>query len=584
MQTESTIRRDDPTGRKTSLDYVELHAASAFSFLDGASLPEDLIAQAADLGLPSLALVDTNGLYGAPRFYKAAKEAGIRPLVGAEVTLSETPSNPVPIKKTQAVPSFPSRLTLLVASRTGYQNLCMLITAGALGRKKGETAVSWEQVASNAEGLYCLTGGEEGPLVAAFAKEHPIEAAREILNRLCDLFPGRLYMELQRHRRRDQEARNGVLIHLARAMGLPIVATNGVRYARPQDKELYDLFTCIRRHTPLDAAQGMLAVNRERHLKDAKKMHRLFADLPEALSATLDLAGRLNFTLADLDYRFPDFPLPPGETAISYLRKIAWKGASVRFRPLTPAARAQIEKELGVIEKLNLAGYFLIVWDIVEFCRREKILVQGRGSAANSAVCYALSITAIDPVKMELLFERFLSEERGEWPDIDLDLPSGDQRERVIQYLYTKYGAQSAAMTANVITYRPRSSIREAAKAFGCSPQQVDRLIGALGNFSTAEVRQDPKTIASSVAGCGLDPAAPRVIKMIELWMRMQNLPRHLGQHSGGMVVAAGRLDRVAPLEPASMPGRVVIQWDKDDCSDLGILKIDLLVTYEKYL
>ncbi|MDC4207013.1 MAG: error-prone DNA polymerase (plasmid) [Candidatus Manganitrophus sp.] len=561
-----------------SPDYVELHAASAFSFLDGASLPEDLIAQAAHLGLSSLALVDTNGLYGAPRFYKAAREAGIRPLVGAEITLSEISTRPLPTKKARPVSSLPlPRLTLLVASRLGYQNLCMLLTAGALGREKGKCAVTWEQIASHTEGLYCLTGGEEGPVACAFANEHPREAIREILHRLSDLFPGRLYVELQRHRRRDQEARNGVLIALSRAMGLPIIATNGVRYARPQDKELYDLFTSIRSHTPLDAAKGILAVNRERHLKDAKKMHRLFTDLPEALSATLDLAGRLNFTLADLGYRFPDYPLPSGETTISYLRKITWEGARVRFRPLTPAAHAQIEKELGVIEKLNLAGYFLIVWDVVEFCKKEKILVQGRGSAANSAVCYALSITAVDPVKMELLFERFLSEERGEWPDIDLDLPSGDQRERVIQYLYTKYGAQSAAMTANVITYRPKSAIREAAKAFGCSAEQVDRLAGALGNLSTEEIRQNPKILAASVAACGLDPAAPRVLKMLALWIRMQNLPRHLGQHSGGMVIAAGRLDRVVPLEPASMPGRVVIQWDKDDCHDLGILKIDLL-------
>jgi len=560
------------------LDYVELHTASAFSFLDGASLPEDLIAQAAQLGLQALALVDTNGLYGAPRFYKAAKEAGIRPLVGAEITLAQNPAQPLPAKKIDSENSlFLPRLTLLVASRTGYQNLCMLITAGALGRKKGEIAVTWEQIAAHTEGLFCLTGGDEGPVVAAFFKENPKVALQEILHRLADFFPGRLYVELQRHRRRDQEARNEILLRLAQAMALPIIATNGVRYAQPQDKELYDLFTCIRMHTSIDAAKGKLAINRERYLKDAKKMHHLFADLPEALLATLDLAGKLNFTLADLGYRFPDYPLPPEETPISYLRKITWEGVRVRFRPLTAAARAQIEKELTVIEKLDLAGYFLIVWDIVEFCKRERIMVQGRGSAANSAVCYALSITAVDPVKMELLFERFLSEERGEWPDIDLDLPSGDQRERVIQYLYSKYGAQSAAMTANVITYRPRSAIREVAKSFGCSADQVDQLSKALGNLSSEEIRRNPKIISSSVAACGFDPKAPRVIKMISLWLRMQNLPRHLGQHSGGMVIAAGRLDRVVPLEPASMPGRVVVQWDKEDLSDLKILKVDLL-------
>ena len=560
------------------LSYIELHAASAFSFLEGASLPEDLVARAAALGLPALALVDTHGLYGAPRFYKAAKQAGLRPLVGAEIVLTETPSLPVSLKRPDVhFPQSSPRLTLLVASRKGYQNLCMLLTAGARGRPKGEFQVTWEQVEAHAEGLYCLTGGDEGPLAQALLDGNPIDAARRRLDRLAAIFPGRLYVELQRHRRREQEARNRTLLNLARARRLPIVATNGARYARPEEKELFDVLTCIRLHTTLDAAKGILAINRERHLKTAAQMNRLFADLPEALSATAALADRLNFTLADLGYRFPDYPLPPGETPNSYLRRITWEGARARFRPLTEPARAQIEKELGVIEKLDLAGYFLIVWDIVQFCRREKILVQGRGSAANSAVCYALSITAVDPVKMDLLFERFLSEERGEWPDIDLDLPSGDQRERAIQYLYTKYGAQSAAMTANVITYRPRSAIREAAKVFGCSAEQVDRLAGALGSLSVEEIRKNPKIILAQAAASGLDPKAPRVLKMLQLWLRMQNLPRHLGQHSGGMVIAAGRLDQVVPLEPAAMPGRVVIQWDKDDCADLGILKIDLL-------
>ncbi|MBI3804629.1 MAG: error-prone DNA polymerase [Nitrospirae bacterium] len=558
--------------------YVELHAGSAFSFLEGASLPEDLIDRAAELGLAAVALVDTNGLYGAPRFYKAAKAIGMKPLVGAEVILSERVSLPASVKTTRSPFLQPlPRLTLLVASRSGYQNLCRLLTAGALGRKKGEAAVTWEQIAHHAEGLYCLTGGDEGPLVAALSEENPIDTARQTLRRLAALFPERLYVELQRHRRRDQEARNHLLIDLARAAGLPLIATNGVRYAKPDDKELFDLLTCIRRHTPLDEAKGILAVNRERHLKGAAEMNRLFADLPEALTATGELAEKLDFTLDDLGYRFPTYPLPAGETPSSYLRKVTWEGARTRFSAIDPKTGAQIEKELALIEKLDLAGYFLIVWDIVQFCKREKIMVQGRGSAANSAVCYALSITAVDPVKMDLLFERFLSEERGEWPDIDLDLPSGDQRERAIQYLYSKYGKQSAAMTANVITYRPRSAIREAAKAFGCSAEQVEKLAGGLGSLSGEEVRKDPKIVLKQVAACGLDPTTLRVRKMVQLWLRMQNLPRHLGQHSGGMVVAAGRLDQIAPLEPASMPGRVVIQWDKDDCADLKILKIDLL-------
>ena len=270
-------------------------------------------------------------------------------------------------------------------------------------------------------------------------------------------------------------------------------------------------------------------------------------------------------------------PLPPGETPASYLRQLTWKGARSRFRPLTAKAQAQITKELALIEKLDLAGYFLIVRDVVRFCLENRILVQGRGSAANSAVCYALSITAVDPVKMELLFERFLSEERGEWPDIDLDLPSGDQREKVIQHVYEKYGPHGAGMTANVITYRDRSSAREAAKALGYSSEQVDNLSKALSGWNFGEFKDPMPELSKELASAGIDPEEPRARHFVRLFLAIQNLPRHLGQHSGGIVVAAGRLDEVVPLEPAAMPGRVVVQWDKDDCADLGIVKVDLL-------
>jgi error-prone DNA polymerase len=306
-------------------------------------------------------------------------------------------------------------------------------------------------------------------------------------------------------------------------------------------------------------------------------MCRLFADLPEAIDGAWSLANTLDFTLADLGYQFPDYPLPPGETTTSFLRKIAWNSAKSRFRPLTARAQSQIEKELNMIEKLDLAGYFLIVWDIVQFCNREKIIVQGRGSAANSAVCYALGITAVDPVKMELLFERFLSEERGEWPDIDLDLPSGDQREKVIQHVYKTYGVHAAAMTANVITYRDRSAAREVGKALGYSLEQADKLSKCVSTWNFGEIREAMENLPGELEKTGFDPADLRVQHFMRLYMHIQNLPRHLGQHSGGMVMAKGRLDEVVPLEPASMPGRVVIQWDKDDCADLGLIKVDLL-------
>jgi len=571
--------------------YVELHAASAFSFLRGASLPEDLADRAAELGLPAVVFLDVNGVYGAPRFYQAAKQAGVKALVGAEMVLDTTdppamlrrgplglvpdPAPPAPIE--QAVPS-PPRVTVLVESRAGYKNLCRMLTAAALGRPKGEARVTWDLIAGHATGLHCLTGGDEGPVARALADPAGgVDAARRVLERLAVWFGGRVHVEIQRHRLRDEEHKNRALLDLAERLRLPIIATNGVRYAKSEDKALHDVLTSIRNHTTLDAAGALLASHRERHLKSAAEMGRLFSDLPQALAATVDLSHRLEFTLQDLGYRFPDYPLPPGETPASFLRHITWNGAKGRFRPLTAKAQAQLQKELDLIEKLNLAGYFLIVWDIVCFCQREGILAQGRGSAANSAVCYALSITAVDPVKMDLLFERFLSEERGEWPDIDLDLPSGAQRERVIQYVYQRYGPHGAAMTANVITYRDRSASREVAKVFGYSPEQVDKIAKQLGSWTWDVAQGDPKSLATELTAAGFDPEEPRMKLFADQWVRIHNLPRHLGQHSGGMVIAAGRLDEVVPLEPASMPGRVVVQWDKDDCADLGIIKVDLL-------
>src|SRR5437867_1055342 len=529
--------------RKPQRPYAELRAASAFSFLDSASLPEDLIYWPAQHDLPAMALVDTNGVYGAPRFYTAAKKAGIKALVGAELVLERG-----------------DRATVLVENRAGYKNLCKLITAGAAGREKGKARFSWELIEEYAEGLHCLTRADD-----------------ETVRKIAGIFKDRTHVELQRQSVREEEHHNQRLLALARRMKLPLVATNGVRYARPEDKPLHDVLTCIREGQHVDKAGRLLGVNRERHIKSAGEMCALFKDLPEAIDNAWELSQRLDFTLANLGYEFPQYPLPAGETDMSFLRKITWSGATARFRPLTARAQTQIEKELAMIEKLDLAGYFLIVWDIVQFCNREKILVQGRGSAANSAVCYALGITAVDPVKMELLFERFLSEERGEWPDIDLDLPSGDQREKAIQHVYQTYGVHGAAMTANVITYRDRSAAREVGKALGFSLEQADKLSKCVGAWHFGEIRETIESMGEQLAAIGFDPADLRVQHFMRLQTQIQNLPRHLGQHSGGMVMARGRLDEVVPLEPATMPGRVVIQWDKDDCADLGIIKVDLL-------
>ena len=546
--------------------YVELHAASAFSFLEAASTPEALVERAAALGHPALAVLDRDGVYGAPRLHIAARKARLKALVGAELSIrtQQQPHSPRP-------PSL-WRLPVLVGSREGYRNLCRLITRMKAGAPKGEVTATGG--ALSLEDLDGATGG-----LVALAGRAVLGGARHgvggLLDRLVGVFGrDRLYVELQRHLQRDEEADNQALVTLASAYHVPLLATNGVRFATPEDRPLHDVLSCIRHKTDVHRAGQRLAHNAERYLKSPAQMAQLFADRPEAVAASRELADRLDYTMADLGYRFPDYPVPAGETQASFLRKVADVGARERYRPFHDRARAQIARELDLIEKLELAGYFLIVWDLVNFCRQHDILVQGRGSAANSAVCYSLGITAVDPVGMELLFERFLSEQRGEWPDIDLDLPSGDRREQVIQYVYQRYGARGAAMTANVITYRGRSAAREVGKALGIDPGDIDRLAKVMNHF---EWRDPNETMARNLRDVGLDPGDARFHHFVELWARIQDLPRHLGQHSGGMVICQGRLDDVVPLEPASMPGRVVVQWDKDDCADLGLVKVDLL-------
>ncbi len=565
--------------------FIELHSRSAFSFLEGASLPEDLIAACSHLQMPAMALLDRDGVYGAPRFYMAAKKAKIKAHLGAEMTSELSPQRHRDTEKKMSWNSSVSlclcgrfRLPLLVSSRAGYQNLCRLITKMKLRAQKGEGAVRKEELEEHAAGLICLTGGDDGPLATALA-QGGMEEARRSVERLVSIFGhGNVYVELQRHFHRQQEARNRAAIEIARSLKLPLLATNGVCYATPQERELCDVFTAIRNHKTLATAGRLLARNSERHVKSPQQMQQLFADLPEALANTVELSSRLEFTLEALGYEFPKYPVPEGETMMSFLRERTREGFQQRYgrgdAGLKSRAQRQIERELALIEKLKLPGYFLIVWDLVRFCREEKILVQGRGSAANSAVCYSLGITAVDPIGMELLFERFLSEERGEWPDIDLDLPSGDQRERVIQYLYKRYGERGAAMTANVITYRNRMAGREMGKALGFDPETLDKVSTAV---STWEYRDAHDQLDHRFHDAGLDLRHPRLRKYFELCEAVQDLPRHLGQHSGGMVICQGQLDSVVPLEPASMPGRVVVQWDKEDCADLGIIKVDLL-------
>ena len=542
-----------------SRGYVELHARSGFSFLRGGTLPEGLSERAAALGHPALAICDRMGVYGLPRLHGMASETGVRAIHGAELILEDG-----------------SVLPVLVENRQGYRNLCELLTRAHLRDAKGEGRVRWSELPEFVAGLVALTGDEEGPLVRSLVGGgRSGEGPEEILRRLENAFgKEKVYVEVQRHYRRAGDI---VVRRLAAAAGahrLPLLATNGVLCGAPEGRQVVDLFTCLRHHCTADEAGVLLTPNAERHLKSGEEMTRLFHDLPEAVANTVRLADRLTFRLEDLGYEFPRYPVGAGETMEGVLRDWSYRGAHGRYGETIPAKiRGLLEKELGLIAKLGFAGYFLLVADLVRYCRENDILAQGRGSAANSAVCYCLGITAVDPVKFHVLFERFLSERRKGWPDIDIDLPSGERRERVIQEVYRRYGPHGAAMTATVITYRGRSSAREIGKVLGLPEDALDRFsaLFASGDF--------PHTLdlMAQMEKAGLPAGHPRARAFAELYQQVARLPRHLGQHTGGMIIGQDALHRVVPLENAAMPGRVVCQWDKDDCEDLGIIKVDLL-------
>ena len=537
--------------------FVELHARSAFSFLRGASTPEDLARQAAALEMPGLALCDRDGFYGTARLHMAAREAGLRGLVGCELTMEDGVVLPI-----------------LVRSREGYQSLCRLLTGSKLRGTKHESHLLWKELEPLRGECLVLTGDEEGP-VRPLLEADDRAGAEKAVARLVNTF-GRenVCVEVQRHLLRGEARRNRLLLELAQAHRLLPVATNGAAFATPDRRELLDVLTCARGHTHLDAAGKQLQANAERYLKPELRMRHLFADAPELIDNTARVAERLGFSLENLGYEFPRYRNLSDAAMAGALREVTAHGARERYgHPLPARVKAQLERELELIIRLGFSGYFLIVWDLVRFCREADVLVQGRGSAANSAVCYSLGITACDPIRYELLFERFLSEGRKGWPDIDLDLPSGERRERIIQEVYRRYGEHGAAMTANVITYRGRSAMREIGKALHFPPEMLDRFsrLFASGDFAhTLELR-------AQMEQAGLPPDQPRSQAALRLYPQLCGLPRHLGQHSGGMIICQGALSSVVPLERASMPGRVVAQWDKDDCEDLGIIKVDLL-------
>ena len=524
-----------------SPSFIELQARSAFHFLHGASSPEEMMHRAAELGLPALAILDRNGFHGTARAHHKAKELGLRALVGTELLMEDG-----------------SELPVLVKTRAGYQNVCRLLTRANLAAEKGKARVKWQDLAETAGGLIALwhqPASGVARLLPAFGKENIVVA-------------------VSRHHLREDTTRNRALLDLAAQHGLLAIASNAPAYASREGRMLQDAFTALRHHTTLDQAGLLLAANSERHLKNENEIRELFADQPQLVDNTRRVAEQLEFTLENLGYEFPTCEVAPPHDQVSFLREQSYAGARERYGPkLGRAVKRQLEEELNLISKLGFCGYFLIVGSIVDWCRKNGILVQGRGSAANSIVCFSLGITSADPIKHRLLFARFLSEGRHTWPDIDLDLPSGDRRESVIQEIYRRFAPHGAAMTANVITYRGRSAMREMGKVCGLPPDVIARFsdLYANGDFPhTMELRDQ-------IRRAGMPEAHPRLPALVHLFHQAYGLPRHLGQHSGGMVLCTSGLDKMVPLEPATMKDRVVVQWDKDDCEDLGIIKVDFL-------
>ena len=642
--------------------YAELHCRSNFTFLEGASHPEELAGRAAGLDFEALALTDRDGIYGAVRFAKAAKPTKLGAIVGVELTLEVSDLRPKRRRDLTPVESArQARIVLLAEDDRGYANLARAISAAQLRGKKRDARLHLADLDGKSAGLIALSGSRHGWCEEALLRGD-VATARERAATLRDVFAGNVYVELQHHLRPEDARLIAAQLALASGLALPYVATNGVAYATPDDALLCDVLTCVKYRTSLAKAGTLLPPNREFYLKSPAQMANIFAPYPLAIANTLAIAERCRFRLGKLAGQFPLFAIPPGETSThGYLRTLVNAGAGERYgHPLPQPVERQLEYELGIIARMDLAGYFLVVWDISRAARELGVLAQGRGSAANSAVCYALGITAVDPIGMNLLFERFLSEERNEIPDIDIDFAHQD-REKVIQYVYDRYDREHAAMTAEVITYRTRSAIRDLGKALGLSLAQVDAiskeydaresLAGATGaeydgksnlpesvqrrrdldagsnqrlsraladdqpaqslgrgftpGFESVDEGARPATAGETPQSIvrthetnkpwafygfkskdfGPDPE-PGVrgpiggatgALLLALCRRVDGFPRHMGIHSGGMVITRDPLVQVAPVEWASMRDRTIVQWDKDDLADLGLIKIDLL-------
>jgi error-prone DNA polymerase len=587
------------------VEYAELHCHTNFSFLDGASHPEDLVAAAVELDYRALAVTDHNGFYGAVRFSTAATEAGLAAVYGTEIGLSRDQQidldDPIRAAETRDLSNLPSdisnlqarkrgrtkkmhgqkptekeatdHLLLLAGSPAGYRGLSQLVSVAQFRGEKDRPVYQWEDLARTATTvpeIVALSGCRQGA-VARAAANGDLAGAMSAAIRMRELFGRRFYLELWHHGMPEDDARNDLIWEVAARLNLGVVATNNVHYHRRHDADLSEVLSAIGGRRSLDRADGFRPATDERYLKSPEEMGRRFERYPGSIRAAVRLSEKLSFDLKLIAPKLPDFPMPGHfRSEMDYLRHLSMEGAREVYPGhgeglIDPTARRRLEHELGVIERLGFAGYFLVVWDIVRFARSQNIMCQIRGSGADSAVCRCLGLTRVDPIRLGLPFERFLSEERGRPPDIDLDLEA-DRREEVIQYCYRRYGRERAAMVANVITYRARSVLRDVGKSLGFTQAQVDGLSQFVDSHDPAALRLDAP----------LPPGLTAELLYDVCW-RLDGFPRHLGIHSGGMVIADRPLSQVVPLEWGRMEGRSVLQWDKDDCAAIGIVKFDLL-------
>lgn len=527
--------------------YAELQCKTNFSFLRGASHPDELVTRAVELGYTALAITDLNSLAGVVRAHVAARPTRLKLLIGAEITPEDAPP-----------------VLLYASDAHAYARLSRLITRGRRSASKGNSCLYLRDVAEHADGL-----------LAAVVLPAPLQTGvDEALNSLLlyrDIFADRCHVAAAVHRESNDEDKLDLLMHLARKARVPVVATNNVHYHHRARRPLHDVLTAIRYGRTVAELGTLRFANAERHLKAPAAMAALFHRYPRALAQGLELAERCHFSLDELRYEYPEEVCPPGLTTAKHLAQLTWAGARERYPEGVPDKVAGLlRQELQLIEELHYAAYFLTVWDLVCFARERNILCQGRGSAANSAVCFCLGITSVDPDRSELLFERFVSRERNEPPDIDVDFEH-ERREEVIQYIYQKYGRDRAGLTAEVITYRPRSAVRDVGKALGLSLDRVDRFSRTLEQFG------HETNLMERAKEAGLDPEAPVTAQLVQLATELLSFPRHLSQHVGGFVITRGPLSELVPIENAAMPERTVIQWDKDDLDALGILKVDCL-------